>query len=59
MMESLVNLAGPVMGFDGWQEGRGIAELGIEGMELDALKRRGYFNSTHFFVWVKAAAVSR
>ena len=38
-MESLVNLAGPVMGFDGWQEGRGIAELGIEGMELDALKR--------------------
>ena len=39
VMESLVNLAGPVMGFDGWQEGRGIAELGIEGMELDALKR--------------------
>ena len=39
VMESLVNLAGPVMGFDGWQEGRGIAQLGIEGMELDALKR--------------------
>ena len=37
VMESLVNLAGPVMGFDAWAAGRGVDELGIEGMELEAL----------------------
>ena len=44
MMESLVNLATPVMGFDGWIAGRGVKALGIAGLakgELAAFLARG------------------
>jgi opine dehydrogenase len=39
VMEALVNLATPVMGFDGWEAGRGVEELGIAGMDREALAR--------------------
>ena len=39
VMESLVNLATPVMETDGWAAGRGVGELGIEGIDIDALRR--------------------
>ena len=44
VMESLVNLATPVMGFDGWAAGRGVKALGIAGLakgELAAFLARG------------------
>ena len=38
VMESLVNLATPVMGFDGFEAGRGVEALGIAGLGRDELK---------------------
>ena len=37
VMESLVNLATPVMGFDGWAVGRGVEALGIAGLDKNEL----------------------
>lgn len=37
VMESLVNLATPVMGFDGWAAGRGVEALGIAGLDKNEL----------------------
>ena len=37
VMESLVNLATPVMGFDAWETGRGVEELGIAGLDKNEL----------------------
>lgn len=37
VMESLVNLATPVMGVDAWMQGRGVEELGIAGMDRAGL----------------------
>jgi opine dehydrogenase len=36
-LRSLVDIASIVMGFDGWKAGRGVEELGIAGMDRDAL----------------------
>ena len=44
VMESLVNLATPVMGFNGWVAGREVKALGIAGLakgELAAFLARG------------------
>lgn len=38
LMRALVDLGSVVMGFDGWKAGRGVAELGIGGLNMDALK---------------------
>jgi len=37
MMRAMVDIGSVVMGLDGWSEGRGVRELGIEGMDLEAL----------------------
>ena len=37
LMRGLVDIGSVVMGFDGWSAGRSVKELGIEGMDLDAL----------------------
>ncbi|MBM3263518.1 MAG: NAD/NADP octopine/nopaline dehydrogenase family protein [candidate division Zixibacteria bacterium] len=36
-LRALVDLAGPVMGFDGWKAGRGPEELGIAGLSREKL----------------------
>ena len=37
-MDSLVSLGGVLLESDCWEGGRSVAELGIDGMGLDALR---------------------
>ena len=37
-MDAFIDVGSIVMGFDGWEASRGVAELGIKDLSLDQLK---------------------